>query len=153
MNKDILTQLAVFRLAAEFRYSGPESWRGMVGPPVHHWKVLVTNRANPSMVLEDGHTTTKNEYLAAQQGVLDLTDRYFKTLMGRVERVRKLKDRRNFTAWCSLSGVRPDDLKKHPSQQSFWRSRFDGDCRVAEEFTELLGGTDRVEEFLSTTIR
>jgi hypothetical protein len=154
----ILRQLGVFGLTVEFKYGGEDRYDGnyrrtAFESSVHAWQVRITSRRTEDYVLEDTYSATRMEYPSAKGDALVLADTYLRTLMGRIERVRKLGNQRTFTGWCKAMGVRPADLKGRAGGQEFWRGQFDRDCQVARDFAELIGGDDRVEEFLSTTIR
>jgi hypothetical protein len=154
----ILQQMAVSGLAVEFKYGGEDRYNGnyrktAFDTSVHSWHVRIPSRHTEDYVLEDRFSATRMEYAAFENDATLLADRYLRTLMGRIERVRGLGEGRTFTGWCKAVGVRPADLKGRAGSQIFWRDQFDQDCKAAREFAELLGGDDKVEELLSTTIR
>lgn len=158
MKRNIFQQMVSFGLAVELNYGGEDRLDGnyrqtAFASSVHTWRVKITSRRTPDYVLEDWHKATQMEHMSFQSDMTVLADKYLKTLMGRVERVRNLGADRTFTAWCKSMGVRPADLKNSPGGQDYWRRRFEEDCRVARELAELIGGDDKVDELLSTTIR
>ena len=158
MKHSILQQMATSGLAVEFKYGGEGRYDGnyrrtAFDSSIHTWSVRITSRRTEDYVLEDWYGATRMEHASFKNDATVLADKYLRTLMGRIERVRSLGADRTFTGWCKLMGVRPADLKGSAGGQEHWRYRFDQDCRVAREFAELLGGDDKVESFLSTTIR
>lgn len=158
VKQSIIQQMVLFGLAVELNYGGEGRHDGnyrqtAFASSVHTWRVKISSRRAPGYVLEDWHRATQMEHAAFQNDATVLADKYLRTLIGRVERVRNLGEGRTFTAWCKFMGVRPADLKGSAGGQEYWRHRFEEDCRVTRELAELLGGDDRVEELLSTTIR
>lgn len=154
MKQTILQQMATYGLAVEFSYGGEARYDGnyrrtALASSVHSWNVRITSRRREGVSLEDFHSATVMEYTKSSNDITVLVDKYLRTLLGRVERVRLLGTKRTFTGWCKLMGLRPADL----GNQEFWRYRFDQDCRAARDLAALLGGDDKVEELLSTTIR
>jgi len=150
--------MAVYGLTVEFKYGGEDRYDGnyrrtALNSSVHSWQVRMASRRTEALVLEDRFAATPMEHASTKTDTLVLVDKYLRALMGRIQRIRLLGDERTFTGWCKLMGVRPADLKGRAGGQEFWRSQFDRDCQVAREFTELIGGDEKVDEFLSTTIR
>lgn len=157
MKHSIIEQLAVYGLDVEFGYSGEGRYDGnyrrtALTSQVHTWRVRLTSRRTEDVVLEDSFSATLMEHQQMRRDAVALAEKYLLTLMGRIERVQNLKAR-TFTHWCKAMGVRTADLQGTSSNQEYWRYRFDQDCQVARDFAELLGGDDKVDEFLSTTTR
>lgn len=151
MRQDILRQLAAFRLEVQFQDAGGGEYRRRNPNPMQHWKVTISSRLSDTVV-EDWHQSTRMERDAIQRGALDLTEVYFKTFMGRMERLRKLGERRNFANWCKQLGFKPETLLSS-RDTSGWRHKYEKDCRILADFTQMIGGDEKVGLFLSTTIR
>jgi hypothetical protein len=153
----IIEQLAVYGLDVELCYSGEGRYDGnyrliALASQVHTWRVRITSRRTENAVLEDSFSATALEHRQMRRDTVALAEKYLLTLMGRIERVRNL-EARTFTQWCKAMGVRTADLNGPSGNQWHWRQNFEQDCRAAREFAELLGGDDKVDEFLSTTTR
>lgn len=151
MKHTVLNQLENFGVGASLRHNTSAAYRRMYDVPVHEWEVLVFSREGGD-TMEDTYQLTSMEYRAFGSDTVKLTQAYFKSLATRMDRVRSLGRKREFTAWCKLQGFEPKTLASLQNTER-WRAKFNTDCRCFHEFADVLGGYDRLDEFLDTTIR
>lgn len=154
MQQSIHQQLITFGVQAKFLYLGVERLSPARAEEVHAWGVSLTRGTGPSQVeLKDRYRSTANEYQAIKAGETTVTEEYVTDLVERVEGVLE-NGLLDYEEWLTLRGVCFGvTIEDTPANQGFWRDRFRHDVHCTRQLTRILGGNERLHEFLSTLIR